>query len=336
MVNGSVAVVVLNWNSPEDTLRCIESLKTQSLKDFTTIVVDNGSTDKSFDTLHAKLLPSDSIVLLTNDSNLGFAGGVNTGISHALEQGFEFIALLNNDAVASPNWLESLVRAAKKKDAAIVTSLILTFDGQKIDTTGECFSSWGLPFPRQRDQDVSEAMDSGFVSGASGGASLYRASLFKTVGLFDERFFAYYEDVDISLRSLRAGYKIYYEKSAVVYHERGSTSSRMKGFTTYQTFKNLPYVIIKNVPLRYIPSIGPRFLLAYILMLGKAIAKGRGVNAAKGLLVGMVNIFGILRARRRVNRQSDSSYDFTNAIYFDLPPDQTGMRKLRKLFLPSR
>jgi len=101
------------------------------------------------------------------------------------------------------------------------------------------------------------------VFAASGGASLYRVSMLEEIGLFDEDFFAYYEDVDISFRAQLAGWKVRYVPEAIAYHRTGSTSSKIAGFTTYQTIKNLPLLLYKNAPASVFWRILPRFIVAY-------------------------------------------------------------------------
>ena len=332
-----VAVVVLNYKGIEDTVNCLASLARQTYKHFTIIAVENGSHDGSadeFKKLEKKY--GDKLVTLYNNENLGFAGGVNTGIRWALEHDFDGIALFNNDAIAEPDWLEQLVKVSDAETAGITTGLLLHQDGKTIDSTGDWYSKWGLPFPRNRNDKTKEAPKGGLVFSASGGASLYRPELFKEVGLFDETFFAYYEDTDISFRTQLAGQKVIYTPKAVAYHQQGATSSKMPGdFTVYQTFKNLPVLFIKNVPAGLLLSVGARFWFAYILMLGHAIKKGRGAAAMKGWLKSIALFWAwALPERRRIQRNKKVSTDHIRSLLWpDLPPDQTGLRKLRKLFI---
>ncbi len=328
-----VAVVVLNYKGIDDTVKCIASLSKQTFSGFTIIAMENGSHDGSaerFKELEKKY--GDKLTTLYNDKNLGFDGGVNTGIRWALEKGFDYIALFNNDAVADEKWLQTLVTAAERHESGITTGLLLHGDGKTIDSTGDWYSIWGLPFPRNRGDKTGLAPGSEFVMGATGGASLYSAEMLREIGLFDEDFFAYYEDNDISLRAQLAGWKVYYVKAAVAYHNQGSTANRMaSGFAVYQTFKNLPLVYIKNVPLGLLIPLGIRFYLAYWLMLGNAIKNGTGIPALKGagmsILLGLKKIPERWRIQR--NKQVSAGY-IKNILWSDLPPDQTGLRKLRK------
>src|SRR5207253_2984925 len=138
------------------------------------------------------------------------------------------IALFNNDAVADKNWLQSLVNTmSANSEVGIATSKLLLEDKKHIDSTGDFYSIWGMPLPRGRNQlDNGQFDKPEEVFGATGGASLYRAKMLNEIGLFDEKFFAYYEDVDISFRARLAGWKVYYQPKAIAYHGLSKTSSR--------------------------------------------------------------------------------------------------------------
>lgn len=329
-----VAIVVLNWNGIKDTLSCLNSLQKQSYKNFNIIVVDNGSNDESRSLLMRYNLKHKNTFVIYNTKNLGFAGGVNTGIKYALDNGFEYIALFNNDAISDKNWLQGLVDSIQPKEIGISTGLLLRENGKTIDSTGDWYSIWGLPFPRDRNNSTSKAAKSGVVFGATGGASLYKSELFKTIGLFDEDFFAYYEDVDISFRAQLAGWSVVYEPKSVAYHKQGATANKISGFATYQTFKNLPLLFIKNVPRRLLFSIGFRFYFAYIMMFLNATKNGSGKQAIKGLAKSIALKPKKIRERHQIQKSKRVGDDYIKSILWpDLPPDQTGLRKLRKFFI---
>lgn len=330
----SVLVVILNWNGIEDTLRCLLSLQQQTYKNFKIAVVDNGSSDSSIERLLEISEGDNNIILIRNGRNLGFAGGVNTGIKYALNHSFDAVVLLNNDAVADKSWLENLVNAVENTDASIITGLLLRSDGKSIDSTGDFFSIWGMSFPRNRNKSPKTAPQSGYIFGATGGASIYKTSLFRDIGLFDEAFFAYYEDADMSFRAQLAGYKVYYTKDAVAYHAQGATSNKIPGFTTYQTFKNLPLLFWKNIPTKFLLIIGMRFLFLYTLIFGNAVKNGSGWPALKGFLASVYYFWtSTLWKRFKIQRNKRSGSDYLWSIFYhDLPPEQTGMRKLRKFF----
>lgn len=331
-----VAVVVLNYKGIEDTRACLASLAKQTYQHFTIVAVENGSHDGSaeeFKKLEQEY--GDKLQTLYNDENLGFTGGVNTGIRWAIENGFDGVVLFNNDAIADPRWLAELVKTERKEHSGITTGLLLHQKGDTIDSTGDWYSSWGLPFPRNRGDKAAYAPKAGEVFSGSGGASLYSVAMFQEIGLFDETFFAYYEDVDMSFRAQLAGWKVSYTPKAIAFHQQGATSRKMPGFGVYQTFKNLPLLFIKNVPLGLLLPIGVRFWFAYIMMLGHAIKRGNGRPALKGFFKSIILFWVVaLPARRHIQKiKKVDTQHIRQLLWPDLPPDQTGLRKLRRLFI---
>lgn len=327
-----VAIVVLNWNGITDTLECLDSLIGQSYEHFKVVVVDNGSKDDSVKLLREyRSNHNNAVELVCNERNLGFTGGVNTGIRWALTNNYDGVALFNNDAVADKDWLLHLVAAAEPKEVGISTGLLLHEDGKTIDSTGDWFSKWGLPFPRNRDENTIFANKDGFVFGATGGATLYKTELFRDIGLFDDDFFAYYEDADISFRAQLAGWKVAYTSSAIAYHKRGATSNTIPGFAVGQTFKNLPWLFIKNVPTKLLLPVGIRFYTAYFLMFWNAVRHGAGWPALKGVCKNIILTPKKLGERWHIQKNKRVNASYIKSIFWnDLPPDQTGLRKLRK------
>lgn len=331
-----VAVVVLNWNGIDDTEECLESLAGQTHHNLHIVLIDNGSvehnTEKRLEALQHK--HGDSLTILRNTINEGFAGGVNTGIRFSLKHGFDYVALLNNDAVVDKKWLAELVKSADERRSGITTGLLLHSDGKTIDSTGDWCSIWGLPFPRNRNDPQNKAPASGKVFSGSGGASLYSLEMLRQIGLFDEKLFAYYEDTDVSFRAQLYGWEVYYTNKAIAYHKQGATSNKIPGFAVYQTFKNLPIFYIKNMPTQLLLPTGLRFTLAYILMLGNAVKSGNAKPALNGWLTQIPLFwFHALPARSRIQREKKVPYSYIKSILWsDLPPDQTGLRKFRKIF----
>lgn len=327
-VNVKTCVVVPNWNGRNELPACLDSLLAQT-EPARVIVVENGSTDGSLELLQQQY---PQVELVVNQKNLGFAGGVNSGIRHAMELGAAYVALFNNDAVADQGWLKELVGCLDThKAAGIATGKLLNANGAHLDSTGDFYTVWGLPYPRGRGEpDNGQYDDQTQVFAASGGASLYRVSMLKRVGLFDEDFFAYYEDVDISFRAQLYGWKVAYVPSARAYHATGSTSSKIKGFTTYQTLKNHPLLLWKNVPWRLMPRIWPRLVLAYSLFVARALSRGQFAPVAKGLFMGSVLWPKKLLERRRIQKARTVHDEYIwNMLVHDLPPNAHALHRLR-------
>lgn len=326
-----VSIVVLSWNEKKLTEKCINSLLSQTLKP-DIVIVDNGSEDGSYEYLKKKFA---KITLIRNPKNLGFAGGVNTGIKHCLKNSFQYTALLNNDAYVEKNWIETLVNKLENdQNLAVVAGKLLKMDEKTIDSTGDQYSSWGLPIARQRSlpADKAVAKDEN-VFGATAGACVYRVKALKEIGLFDEKFFAYYEDTDLNFRLQLAGWKILYTPDAVGYHKIGGTSNKLKGFTTYQTIKNLPMLFWKNVPLKLLPKMLPRFFIVYSLILLSSIVKGRGIPTIKGFILSIKNIPHTLIARWKIQKSRKVSNGYIwSILYKDLPPDAHRLRRFRSFF----
>ena len=325
-----IAIVVPNWNGAGHLGPCVRSLAAQDHDGFEIVVVDNGSVDDSLsilDALAREIAPV-PLTVLRNDINLGFAGGVNRGIRHALGSGVTAVALFNNDAVADAGWLSSLAAVLDADPGvAIVTGRLLMRDGQSVDSTGDFYSLWGLAFPRDRDQPAEPVRESGEVFSASGGASLFRASLFADVGLFDEEFFAYFEDVDLGFRARLAGHRVRYCADAVAYHDQGATSRTMSGFATRQFFRNLPLLLAKNVPARLLPSVVARFLLVYSLMVVHQFRRRQGAPALWGVAASIGLVIRGLPRRRAIQRSRRvDAATIRGLLWPGLPP---GMKVLR-------
>lgn len=316
----SVLAVILNFNGWEETLVCIDSILKQTYKNIHIMLIDNGSKDESLEQLN-KYNHNDKITFHKEPINLGFAGGVNVGIKYAIQNSYTYVALINNDAILTDNWVAGLTESLNKHSTSIVTGLLLTQDGKKIESTGDAYSKYGLPFPRQRGEPSGDAVASGYVFGGTAGASIYKTSLFEHIGLFDEKFFAYFEDTDISYRAQLAGHTAYYEKSVIAYHNHGTTSGKMPGFTVYQTFKNLPVFLWKNVPLRLFPGTAFRFYSSYFIMYIRAITRGQFIIATKGVLRSISLFPHALSSRKKIQKLRSVSIEYLNSIiYQDLPP----------------
>lgn len=321
-------VVIPNLNGGEALAKAVASLRAQSVACHI-IVVDNASTDGSAEAVTAKF---PEIELIRHSRNLGYAGGVNAGLRRCLESGALYAAVFNDDAVAEASWLERLVAYLEEyPESGAVACKVLQSDKKTIDSTGDYLTNWGLPYPRGRGETDRGQYDiPGEIFAASGAASLFRVEALRQVGLFDEAFFAYYEDVDLGFRMQNAGWKVGYEPKAIVYHTVGLTSGRMKGFTTYQTLKNLPLLIWKNFSFTHLWRVLPRFYLAYALFFVRAFQRGHGWYALKGIFMAILLIFWklpelmVLKTKRRV-----SARYIWSMMEHDLPPNAQALRKLR-------
>lgn len=215
-----IAIVILNWNQFEDTAECLESLRRVRGPRFNVILVDNGSKDGSPDRLAAQFR---EIHLIRNAENLGFVGGNNAGIRMALDSGADYILLLNNDTVVSPEFLSELLKTAERHPAAgIVGARVVYHDRPDV--------LWGLggklqqPFARikmigkgenaARVGDLAEEFD--HITGA---VMLVRSEVFRQLGLLDTDFFLNWEDVEFCIRAKCGGWSVMGSPGSLVRHK---------------------------------------------------------------------------------------------------------------------
>ena len=264
-----ISVVVLNWNGRHFLEECLGSLRAQTLGDFEMIFVDNGSTDSSLDYVRQEFPEVRAIAL---NHNAGFAEGNNVGIRASTG---EYVALLNNDTKAHPRWLESLrTTLDTHPEIGFCASKIVLYDQPGvIDSAGDLFYTCGVGEKRGRSEtDRGQFAQLQPVFGACAAAALYRRSMLEDVGLFDEDFFAYAEDVDLSFRAQLAGHKCLFVPEAVVYHHLQGTSRALPDESLYLSRRNAFCVLVKNMPgallWRRLPYILDYYLavdLAYIV-----------------------------------------------------------------------
>ncbi|MFA5004385.1 MAG: glycosyltransferase family 2 protein [Candidatus Saccharimonadales bacterium] len=321
-------VVIPNLNGGEELLSAVKSLIGQTLNPHI-IVVDNASADGSVEKLQAAY-PSVEIIL--NGRNEGYAGGVNPGLRRAIELGADYAAPFNDDAVADKDWLKHLVDYLEKHpEVGAAACKVLKTDGKYIDSTGDFYTVWGLPYPRGRGEvDSGQYNAQTDIFAASGAASLFRVETLKEVGLFDEDFFAYYEDVDLGFRMQLAGWKVAFVPDSVVYHAIGMTSGRIKGFTTYQAMKNTTLLLYKNVPRKFLWRVGWRHLVIHTLFFARSVTRGQGWIALRGDARGTFLLFKKHAERKRIQKSRKVSDEYIwGMMVHNLPPNANVLRILR-------
>jgi GT2 family glycosyltransferase len=295
-----ITVVIPNWNGERLLETCLSSLRGQTLGDFETILVDNGSTDGSV-ALVARDFPEVRVVAL--EENRGFSAAANAGIRAS---DTELVALLNNDTEQDPGWLESLVRAAgSHPGAGSFASKLLDFhDRGLIDGAGDALRLSGLPYRighGERDRGQLDAP--GYVFGACGAAALYRRRMLDEIGLFDEDFFAYCEDGDLSFRARLAGYGCFYVPGAIIYHMGGaSTGGKRSAIATALGTRNSLGLLVKNLPLSVAPHLLPFFVAGQLARLLTAAATGTLRAHLEGLAGARRHLPAMLEKRRKVQR----------------------------------
>jgi GT2 family glycosyltransferase len=227
-------VVLLNWNLPDDTIQCVDSIRVNLPPDVEIIIVDNGSTDDSATLLGERF--GSQVKLIENLQNLGFAGGVNVGIRYALEKGAQSVLLLNNDTTVHPDMISHLVSAAAEHPRAGVVGPVIYYYNrpQRIWRFGDREYRW-LPVPVQLPNHlVSKAKPAAFqVDYVTACAMLIRREVLERVGLFDTRYFMYFEDADFCRRVRQAGYEIWCIPEARMWHKVSLSARKQKPATRY-------------------------------------------------------------------------------------------------------
>lgn len=250
-LNPKVSVVIANYNGKHYLKDCLDSLYIQNFKDFEIILVDNDSSDGSADLVEGEY---PDVILIRNPANLGFAEGTNQGIRDSKG---EFILTLNNDTRLEPGFLDRILDPMEGNGRVGICASKMLFPDGRINSTGLCISRSGAAWNRgmfQEDKGQYDHQEE--VFGASAGAALYRRSMLDEIGLFDEDFFMYMEDVDLSFRARLAGWNCIYVPAAVVYHHHGGTAGYMSDMAVYYGNRNNPWVVLKNFPLRILlPSL---------------------------------------------------------------------------------
>ena len=219
-----LAIVIINWNSFDLTSDTLVSLSSTSYKNYDIIVVDNFSTDNSAAQLE-KDFPS--IILLKSDENKGFTGGNNLGFDYAINEGYEYVMMLNNDVAVEPDFLEPLVVKLDmdEKIGGVQPLIYFYHDRELIWNAGSRYNAiFGIPYILgyyRKDKGQLQRKKQKSIDWITGCAFMIRTEVLKKVGVLKQDFFIYYEDVDLSFRIKEAGYALAYEASSVVYHKTG-------------------------------------------------------------------------------------------------------------------
>ncbi|MDO8670187.1 MAG: glycosyltransferase family 2 protein, partial [Dehalococcoidia bacterium] len=275
-------------------------------------VVDNGSSDNSVDLLAARY-PEVRIIKLP--TNRFFSGAVNAGIRQTERA---IVVLLNNDTEAEPQWLASLVEALERNpNAGMAASKMLLFDRRDVlNSAGDFYGIDGIPGNRgvwERDQgQYDESLE---VFGACAGAAAYCREMLDAIGLLDEDFVGYCEDVDLNFRAQLAGYRCVFAPAARVYHMLSAT-----GGGTVASFlcgRNFVSVMAKNMPAGLFRRYWPRILMAQLRFVGQSLQHFREPSARarlRGQLAGLGHLPVMLGKRKQVKRLQKVSEDYIESI----------------------
>ncbi len=236
-------VIIPNYNGLSFLGPCLEALKRQRCRDFDVLVVDNGSTDGS-----AEWIKEQGVSGIFLKTNTGFSGAVNAGIRASKTP---YVILLNNDTEAEPDFVGELIRSVSRSEKifAVSSKMIQFHNKELMDSAGDMYSALGWAYQRGVGQSIRRYNRPREVFSACAGAAIYRRNVFENVGYFDEKHFAYLEDIDVCYRAKIFGYHNLYCPTAVVYHLGSATSgSKYNEFKVKLAARNSIYLNYKNMP----------------------------------------------------------------------------------------
>jgi GT2 family glycosyltransferase len=307
--NPLVSVIVPNWNGAHLIGTCLDSLRAQSYPEVELIVSDGASQDGS-PRLVRECYPK--VKLLSLATNYGFAGNVNAGLRAARG---EVLALLNNDAAAEPEWLAELVGSILAEPrVGSCASKILDFNNPGlIASAGDLLQRNGLAAQRGNGQPDDGRFDQPReVFAASGGAAAYHRAMLDDVGLFDQGYGSYLEDVDLGLRARLRGWGCRYAPSARVYHRVSSTGGG--ALASFYVARNSIRLLARGFPTAVLRAIWPLVARAQLQRASRAARAWRGTAARatlRGQLAGLRNLPDAVHSRREIQaRRTLSDTDF--------------------------
>lgn len=294
-----IEIIIPNWNGKELLAECLHSLSRQTCREFCITVVDNGSEDDSLPFVRSEF---PQVKVISFPENRGFSVAVNEGIR---QSNSDWIMLLNNDIEVEEQCVEMMIQAIEtyKEYDSFSIRMMCYHERMVFDGAGDAVLRGGVGYRvGTLEKDTGQYDTDRDVFGACAGAALYSSRFFSVVGLFDEDFFAYLEDLDINMRAVRAGLKCKYLAAAKVYHIGSATSgSKINPFTIRLSTKNNINVLVKNYPVSLLFRFFP-VIVIYQLMWFLFVCKKGQLNAyLKGLREAVKQVKLMQQKRELIN-----------------------------------
>lgn len=292
-----VSILIVNFNAGERLAKCMAHLARQSVSNFEIIIIDNGSTDDSLQSVR----PDDHIRVLRAGENLGFAAANNLGAREAHGQ---WLALLNPDAYPNEDWLERMLEAARQfpQFSAFGSLQLIHDDPARIDGAGDALHALGVAFRGHYGERREHAPPSGEAFAPCAAAALYRRDVFLALGGFDEFFFCYGEDVDFGFRLRLAGGAAMQVHDAIVRHEGSGISGKTSEFTVYHGNRNRIWLVAKSMPAILFWTLAPVRLALDLYLLARWTSLGQGGVYARALRDGYGGAMRVRNAARPARR----------------------------------
>jgi GT2 family glycosyltransferase len=285
-----LAVILVNYGDPGDTIACVESLGKSTGVDYRIYVVDNASTAETADRLRTGC---PNVTLMTNAENIGFGGGNNTGITRAFGDGADLVLLLNNDTIVAPETLSALAEPFSRSPRAGVAAAkiyyhsepdLLWYAGGRLSVNAARVAHVGLgtkdagQFDRLAETDY-----------ATGCSLLFSREVYDAIGMLDDGFFAYYEDADFSVRARKAGFPVLFVPAARVWHKVSTTSGWDSPVYIYFNLRNKLLFVRKHASVPGAILAVPELCYYFGRQFIRLILKRRNLTAAKAAWMGTID-----------------------------------------------
>lgn len=320
------SVIIPNWNGQHLLKDCLKSLSCQSFKDFEIILVDNASTDESLEYV-VKNFPHVRIVKL--EKNFGFARAINEGVKISSAN---YVVFLNNDTEVTKDWLENLINCAKRHPEAVsVNSKLLNYyDRKRIDGVGILINEVGQARSiGWQEEDHGQYEEENYVFGATGGGSLFKKDMFIKIGMFDENYFMYSEEVDFSFRAQFLGYKSIYCPKAVIYHKHKASAKKRPQYIEYWQFRNMIQTIIKDFPVSVLFKKWRwlKIILVFLNTVFYQLKNGYFWPPVLTKLWILVHLPGLLNKRKKIQANRKVSDEYIESFFMEKKVTFWGLRR---------
>lgn len=293
-----VTIIIPNYNGKQLLENCIETLERQTCTDFKLLVVDNGSTDGSTGVTAGDL----DMEMVALSENTGFCGAVNEGIRRTTTP---FFILLNNDTEAKPEFVEALLAGIRQSERIFSCGAMMIdyHNREHIDNAGDYYTAFGWAIARAKGKRCCDYEKERNVFSCCGGAAIYRTDVVRQIGLFDEKHFAYLEDVDMGYRARIHGYENRYIPQAKVFHVGSATTgNRYNEKKVFLAARNSIYLIYKNMPLLQLVLNLPLLFAGIFIKTLFFLKKGFAGEYLKGIAAGIKGASGCKKIPFRMNR----------------------------------
>lgn len=322
-----VTIIVVTHNSARWLPRMLEAVAAQTETRWRLVLVDNAS---KADERPTALPPFASFT--QSETNLGFAAANNLAARGAKTP---YLALLNPDAFPEPGWLTALLAHADgaPKVGAVGSTQIRADDASRLDGVGDVLHASGLAYRSNFGKARATTPPLGETFSACAAAMLVRREAFEAAGGFDERYFCYFEDVDLGFRLRLLGWRILQAPDAIVAHVGGGSTGRRSAFADFHGARNRFWTFVKDMPGLLFWPLLPAHLLAGAAAATAALLTGRGVAAWRGIIAGLAGLGPIWRSRLNVQRARNAS---TGDIARALAWDPTALLSRRPVIRPQR